>query len=61
MSLKKIGVLWKKADKNGNEFYSGTVDCGVLGNVNLAVFPNTFKEGTQPDFIINLLENDEKG
>jgi len=58
--LKKIGVLWKKADKNKAEYLSGTIDAGVLGTVHLAVFPNKKKKENQPDFTINLME-DKKG
>ncbi|MDQ5987357.1 MAG: hypothetical protein CSYNP_03097 [Syntrophus sp. SKADARSKE-3] len=60
MSLKKIGALWKKEDKNGNEYFSGNLDLGVLGNVSLAIFPNKNKEGEkQPDFTINLMDNEK--
>jgi len=38
--LKKIGVLWKKRDKHEKENLSGSLDLGVLGTVNLAIFQN---------------------
>ncbi len=54
--LKKIGVLWKGEDKNGQAFLSGTLDMGVLGKVNLMVFKNKYqdKEKNQPEYIINM-------
>ena len=56
MSLKKVGVLWKKKDKNDKEFYSGVLDAGVLGHITVMVFPNSFKENEdQPDATINLV------
>jgi uncharacterized protein (DUF736 family) len=57
--LKKIGVLWKKKDKNKEEFYSGSLDLGVLGTVQLAVFPNNNKKENQPDFAINLMKDNK--
>lgn len=58
MALKKIGALWKKNGKKG-EFFSGTLDLGVLGNVHLAIFRNDDKEGNQPDFTIHLMEMED--
>lgn len=55
--LKRIGVLWKKKDKNKKEFYSGRLDLGALGTVQLAVFPNNNKRENQPDFAINLWQD----
>jgi len=57
--LKQIGVLWKKKDKNKQEFYAGTLDLGCLGQIKLAVFPNKNKKDNQPDMTINLLEGKE--
>lgn len=31
--LKKIGVLWKKKDKNKEEFYSGSLDLGAFWRI----------------------------
>ena len=59
MALKKIGVLWRKEGKNGS-YLSGTIDIGVLGKVNVAIFPNENTEGDEkkPDARIYLFEDD---
>ncbi len=56
MSLKKVGALWKKQDKNTGEFLSGMLDLGILGQARLMVFPNRFKKAeNQPDATIQLV------
>ena len=57
--LKSIGALWRKEGKNGN-FLSGTLDLGVLGKVNIAVFTNEKTEGDEkkPDASIMLFQED---
>ncbi len=59
MALKKIGVLWRKDGKNG-KYLTGTIDIGVLGKVNVAIFPNEKTEGDEkkPDARIYLFEDD---
>ena len=59
MSLKPIGALWRKEGKNSS-FLSGTLDLGVLGVVNIAVFQNQKGEGDEakPDARICLFQDD---
>jgi len=59
LALKEIGVLWRKEGKKGS-YLTGTLDLGVLGKVNIAVFENEKKEGDdkKPDARIMLFEND---
>ena len=59
MALKEIGVLWRKEGKKG-PYLTGTLDLGVLGKVNIAVFENEKNEGAdkKPDARIMLFEND---
>ena len=46
-----IGVLWQK-EKDGKEYYSGVLN-DLRGKINIAVFPNTFKQAeNQPDMNI---------
>jgi len=48
---KIIGVLWKR-EKNGKEYYSGVLN-DLRGKINIAIFPNTFKQAdNQPDMNI---------
>lgn len=59
MPLKKIGALWKKSDKHGKDYLCGTLDLGVLGKVQVAVFQTTEKNGeNSPDATIHLFEED---
>jgi len=59
MALKKIGVLWKKSDKHGNDYPTGQLDLDVLGKVQIAVFHNPEKQNEQsPDATIHLFEED---
>ena len=44
----KLGALWQKEDKNGNTYFSGTIN-----DIKITVFANGFKtEDKHPDFII---------
>ena len=59
MALKKIGALWKKSDKHGKDYLAGTLDLGVLGKVQIAVFQTTEKQNEQgPDATIHMFEGD---
>jgi hypothetical protein len=39
MALKKIGTLWRKESKKG-KYFTGVLDLGALGEVQVAVFQN---------------------
>lgn len=44
--------------EKGSEYFSGKIDLGILGNVNIAIFENESKEKeNQPDFFIISDEN----
>ncbi len=51
--LQHVGGLWKKKGDKGN-FLSGTINLGLLGKINIAVFENEKNEGDdkKPDFSI---------
>ena len=58
---KIIGALWKR-EKDGKEYFSGVLN-DLRGKINIAVFPNTFKENdNQPDMniVISWYNPDEK-
>ena len=56
---KIIGALWKR-EKNGMEYLSGILS-DLRGNINVAVFPNTYKtEEYQPDYNIVISFDNEK-
>lgn len=58
MALKKVGSLWKKDSKNNQEYLTGTLDMGALGECRIMVFPNEKKTEKQPDFTVSLLNNE---
>jgi hypothetical protein len=43
MTLKKVGALWRHT-KDDKDFYSGTIDFGVLGKGNIYIFHNEKKK-----------------
>ena len=55
MSLKKVGVLWKKANKDNKEFLSGKLDLGASGQSTIMVFENNKKEDNHPDYTISMI------
>ena len=56
MALKRIGVLWEKKDKDGKDYYSGSLELGVLGEAKIMVFQNDRKEeANHPDMVVHLL------
>jgi len=49
----EIGALWTKTDKNGKQFFSGTITLPPFGEMNVAVFANDRKTSdNQPDYKI---------
>lgn len=53
--MKKLGSLWSKVDKNGNQYFTGTYG-DRDSQVPIVVFSNRDKEGKQPDWVIYLSE-----
>ncbi len=44
----KIGALWLKKDKNGQDFFSG-----IIGGKSVLVFKNKYKEANNhPDYLV---------
>ena len=53
MKNRIVGVLWAR-EKEGMEYYSGVLH-DLHGDINIAVFPNTFKNAeNQPDMNITI-------
>ena len=44
MALKNIGALWLKTREDGTEFFSGTINNGIHGDINIVVFKNEKKD-----------------
>jgi hypothetical protein len=60
MQFRQIGVLWKIDPENENPYYSGELDLGVLGRINLAIFLEDKKKGgNYPDGTIHVKVKDE--
>ncbi|MBI5666271.1 MAG: hypothetical protein HZC49_14440 [Nitrospirae bacterium] len=62
---KQIGALWVKEytkDGEAKKMLSGTIDLGVMGEVDIAIFPNDQKkEAKHPDYRIILGNSNGKG
>lgn len=58
--MKNIGVLWKK-EKDEKVFYTGILDLGVLGKVNIGIFFKDKADATDntPDADIVMFEDRE--
>lgn len=56
-----VGVFWKKTYQVGGvdkPYWTGSLDLGVLGKIDVVAFPNGKKEpgSSQPDIIMQLSE-----
>jgi aryl-phospho-beta-D-glucosidase BglC (GH1 family) len=52
----RLGGLWKNTTKDGKTYLAGT-----FGGARVLIFPNGFKEkDTDPDFVLNLAQNQPK-
>ena len=43
MALKNIGALWLKTREDGSKFFSGTINNGIHGDINIMIFKNDKK------------------
>ena len=59
MALKRIGALWNKTDKKGQDYMSGTLEMGALGHINIMIFQNEKAEENHPDWSVQLVVEDE--
>ncbi len=61
---KQIGALWSRTYEKGGKdrkYWSGVIDMGALGEVNIAVFKNDQKEkDNHPDLRIVLSERNHE-
>ena len=49
----KLGALWKRMNKNGDEFFSGVLENGDGTKTKIVIFKNGFKDkDNQPDYMI---------
>ena len=61
MALKNIGALWLKTREDGTKFFSGTINNGIHGDINIMIFKNEKKESEKsPDYRIAMATDDEK-
>jgi uncharacterized protein (DUF736 family) len=60
MALKRVGALWQKIDKKGDEFFSGSLDMGVMGEARVMVFKNEKAEENHPDMVVSLIVGDKE-
>ncbi len=58
---KRVMALWKRVTKDNTEYFSAELDLGVLGKVNLAIFPNDKKtDEKHPDYYGKISESSAK-
>ena len=55
MSKRKIGALWSKKTKEGQEYFTGVIS-DLRGDIQIVVFRNEKKSENQPDYDILLSE-----
>ena len=49
----KLGALWKRMNKNGDEFFSGVLENSDGTKTKIVIFKNGFKDkDNQPDYMI---------
>ena len=59
MALKNIGALWLKTREDGTKFFSGTINNGIHGDINVMIFKNDKKENEKaPDYRIAMATDD---
>ena len=47
----ELGALWKKKDKNGKTYLTGSINIFPHGQVNVAIFENSYKQNdNHPDY-----------
>ena len=58
-TLKTMGVLWTIKGPDGKpRYFSGYINCGILGDIAITVFKNRYKnKESDPDFNIVLSES----
>lgn len=53
MKSVELGALWKKKDKNGKTYLTGSVNIFPYGQVNVTIFENNYKtKDNHPDYKI---------
>ena len=55
MPKRKIGALWSKKTKEGQEYFSGVIS-DLRGDIQIVVFKKDKKTDNQPDYDILLSE-----
>ena len=61
MALKRIGALWANHDEKTKTRYSGKIDLGACGDIDVLIFDNEKQEENHPDLTVHLItKNDPK-
>lgn len=60
MALKRIGVFWENQDPKTKTRYSGKIDLGALGEVDVIVFDNEKEDEKHPDLTLHLITSDKE-
>lgn len=44
----KVGALWLKVSKDGKmKYFSGVINAGIFGDIQISILKNTFKDKDQ--------------
>lgn len=55
MALKRIGAVWRKTDKKDQDFFSGAVDLGMLGEARIMLFQVDQQGENFPAYTVHLV------
>ena len=58
--LKAIGALWENDNPKSKTRYSGKIDLGALGEVDVKVFDNEKQDEKHPDMTVHMWIPDRK-
>lgn len=58
--LKAIGALWENDNPKSKTRYSGKIDLGALGEVDVKVFYNEKQDEKHPDMTVHMSIPDKK-
>ena len=59
MALKRIGAIWENQEEKSKTRYSGKLDLGALGDIDIILFDNEKKDEKHPDLTIHLITKDD--
>jgi hypothetical protein len=59
MALKRIGAFWENQDPKSKTRYSGKIELGALGDIDVVIFDNEKQEEKHPDLTLHLITGEK--